>query len=106
LLKGDEHQELEYRLALRGSVLLSKTPEERQTVFKELKTAYRERSNIVHGGTVKEAIKIGDEKIKFNDFVEKVEQRLRSAIKEFLCRLETQSESEVIKDLDRKIISG
>ena len=106
LLKGDEHQELEYRLALRGSVLLSKTPEERQTVFKELKTAYRERSNIVHGGTVKEAIKIGDEKIKFNEFVEKVEQRLRSAIKEFLGRLETQSESEVIKDLDKKIISG
>jgi len=106
LLKGDEHQELEYRLALRGSVLLSKTPEERQTVFKELKTAYRERSNIVHRGTVKEAIKIGDEKIKFNEFVEKVEQRLRSAIKEFLGRLETQSESEVIKDLDKKIISG
>jgi hypothetical protein len=106
LLKGDEHQELEYRLALRGSRLLSKTPEERQTVFKELKSAYRERSNIVHGGTVKEAIKIGDEKIKFNEFVEKVEQRLRSAIKEFLGRLETQSESEVIKDLDKKIISG
>lgn len=106
LLKGDERQELEYRLALRGSVLLGKTPEERQAVFKELKTAYRERSNIVHGGAIKEAVKIGGDKIKFNEFVEKVEQRLRAAIKEFLALSETQSESKVIKDLDDKIVGG
>jgi hypothetical protein len=106
LLEGDERQELEYRLGLRGSVLLGKTPEERQTVFKELKTAYRERSNIVHGGTVREAVKIGGDKIKFNEFVEKVEQRLRAAIKEFLALSETQSESKVIKDLDDKIVGG
>jgi len=104
LLKGDERQELEYRLALRGSVLLGKTSEERQTVFKELKTAYRERSNIVHGGAVREAVKIGGDKIKFNEFVEKVEQRLRATIKEFLALSETQSESKVIKDLDDKIV--
>ena len=106
LLKGDERQELEYRLALRGSVLLGRTPGERETVFKELKTAYRERSNIVHGGTVKEAVKIGNDRIKFNEFVEKVEQHLRSAIKESLGRLESRSESEIIEDIDKKIISG
>ncbi|GAH55907.1 unnamed protein product [marine sediment metagenome] len=86
--------------------MLGKTPEERQTVFKELKTAYRERSNIVHGGAVKEAVKIGGDKIKFNEFVEKVEQRLRAAIKESLALSETQSESKVIKDLDDKIVGG
>lgn len=106
LLKGDERQELEYRLALRGSVLLGKAPAERQTVFKELKAAYRERSNIVHGGAVREAVKIGGDKIKFNEFVEKVEQRLRAAIKEFLALSETQSESKVIKYLDDKIVGG
>jgi hypothetical protein len=86
--------------------LLGRTPEERQTVFKELKTAYRERSNIVHGGAVKETVKIGGDKIRFNEFVEKVEQRLRAAIKEFLALSETQSESKVIKDLDDRIVGG
>lgn len=86
--------------------MLGRTPEERQTVFKELKTAYRERSNIVHGGAVKETVKIGGDKIRFNEFVEKVEQRLRAAIKEFLALSETQSESKVIKDLDDRIVGG
>ncbi len=106
LLKEDERQELEYRLALRGSVLLGKTAEERQTIFEGLKTAYRERSNIVHGGTVRETIKIGADRIKFNEFVENVEQRLRTSIKEFLILSETQSESSVIKGLDDKIVGG
>lgn len=106
LLKRSERQELEYRLALRGSVLLGKTAEERQTVFKELKTAYQERSNIVHGGTVRGAVKIGANRIKFNEFVEKVEQRLRASIKEFVALSETQSESEVIEGLDDRIAGG
>jgi hypothetical protein len=106
LLKGDERQELEYRLALRGSVMLGKTAQERQTIFKELKTAYRERSNIVHGGTVREAIKIASDRVKFNEFVENIEQRLRASIKEFLALSETQSESKVIKGLDDRIVGG
>ncbi len=104
LLKGEERQELEYRLALRGSVLLGRTSEERKKVFDELKTAYHERSNIVHGGTIREAVKIGTDKLQFNEFVVKLEQHLRSAIKEFLRSSETQSESKVIKDLDDKIV--
>ena len=105
LLEG-ERQELEYRLALRGCVLLGKTEKGRKAVFQELKTAYRERSNIVHGGLVKDTVKIGDDKTKFNDFVDRVEQHLRSAIKESLARSETRSESEVIKDLDEKIVGS
>ena len=106
LLKKNERQELEYRLALRGSVLLAKIPGERAIVFKELKKAYGERSNIVHGGTVSKNVKIGDYEITFNEFVEKIEQRLRAAIKEFLTLSKIQSDSKIIENLDDKIVGG
>ena len=67
---------------------------------------YRERSNIVHGGTIKETVKIGTDIIKLNEFIGTVEQHLRLAIKEFLRRVEIKSESSVINELDERIISG
>ncbi len=106
LLKGQERGELEYRLALRGSVLLETTLDGKERTYEELKTAYRERSNIVHGGTIKETVKIGTDIIKLNEFIGTVEQHLRLAIKEFLRRIEIKSESSVINELDERIISG
>lgn len=106
LLRKEERQELEYRLALRGSVLLGKTPDGRKRVFEELKTAYRERSNIVHGVAISETVKMGAEKVQFGEFVDRVEQHLRSALREFLGRSETRSESEIINDLEERIIGG
>lgn len=105
LLEG-ERQELEYRLALRGSTLLGKTSEERKKIFEELKTAYRERSSIVHGGVLKEIVKIGNHEVKFSEFVDKVGQILCLAIKEFLRLTENKGESAVINELDGKIIGG
>jgi len=107
LLKKDEgHQELEHRLALRGSALLGKSADEKKRIFRELKTAYKERSSIVHGGPVKTAVKINTEQVQFAEFVNRVEEHLRSAIKEFLMQAGTMSESRIIDNLDEKIIGG
>lgn len=105
-LKKGERQELEYRLALRGSVLLGRILEEKPTVFKQLKIAYNERSKIVHGGMASKTIKIGDIEMSFSEFVEKVEQLLRTAIKEFLTLSKIQSELKIIENLDDKIVGG
>jgi hypothetical protein len=101
-----QEQELRYKLALRGSALLGKNPEERERIFGELQGAYKQRNKIVHGDTPKEVIGIGGKKIQFNEFVSRIEEHLRSAIKEFLARCEQQSASEVIKALDEMIVRG
>ena len=106
LLRKDERQELGYRLALRGATLLGKTPKKRKSTFDELKTAYRERSNIVHGGQLKDSVRIRTRQLRFNDFVVLVEEHLRSAIKEFLVLSQKQSESKIINHLDDTIVSG
>jgi len=106
LLKKGQIQELAYRLALRGSILLADQPEERIRIFSELHTAYKERSNIVHGGQPKESLNVSNRKVPFNQFVNKLEDHLRSAIKRFLERCEKQSESRVIEHLDTKIVRG
>lgn len=106
LLEADERQELNYRLSLRGAVLLGTTPEERRKTHQELDTAYKERSRIVHGGTAKTTVKVGGAAIEFAEFVGVIEDRLRSTIKGFLLRGDTQTEAQVINDLERKIITG
>jgi hypothetical protein len=105
-LRRGERQELEHRLALRGSTLLGKSSEDRKQIFEELKVAYGERSNIVHGGSIKPAVRISSEKIQFNEFINRIEERLRSAIREFLVKAESHSEQQVIDDLDKSIIGG
>ena len=106
LLRRDERQELEYRLALRGAFLLGTDMEERKKIFFHLKTAYRERSNIVHGGSVKKVVSMGDSNIQFGEFVYRVGEYLRAAIRKFLKLCEEQNESLVIKSLDEKIVAG
>jgi hypothetical protein len=107
LLKEDERQELEYRLALRGAALLGKTPEDRKRKFEELKAAYRKRSDIVHGGEVKDTVSIrGLGTVEFREFVGSVEELLRLAIKEFLTLTRDRGESAIINDLDERILAG
>lgn len=49
LLKSGERQELSYRLSQRGALLLADDLEEAQEIRDQLKDAYNERSNVVHG---------------------------------------------------------
>lgn len=102
ILLGDQ-QELKYKLALRGSALLGKTPAEKRLIFDELRTAYDQRSKIVHGNKPDAQVKVGEEKIPFAELVNRVEELLRSAIKQYPyeSRLE-----ETIKILDDRIVKG
>lgn len=106
LLKGDEKGEFAYRLALRGTMLLSTSSDKRKVIYDLLKEAYRERSRIVHGVGSSKTVSLGEEKITFHAFVDKVEQHLRSMIMEFIKRSETQNTSTIIDSLDLEIING
>lgn len=106
LLRKNERQELGYRLALRGSALLGNKNQKRKSIFRDLKKAYKERSDIVHGGGIKEYINIGRENVPFKDFVNRVEEHLRSALKQFLVLCEEKSESQILSGLDQKIVAG
>jgi len=104
LFKKDEKQELSYKLALRGSVLMGKNYNTKKEICDLLRAAYKERSNIVHGGTSKAVVTIAGHKIQFNDLVNRLEKYLRCSIRKFLALLEKKSEKEIIDSLDEKII--
>jgi Apea-like HEPN len=106
LLKKNERQELEYRLALRGSRLVGKGEDERSQVFDLLKAAYSQRSTIVHGGIPKATVTVAGEQIPFHSFVDRVEDLLRHAIRAFLEQGRELSESTIINRLDRSIVTG
>ena len=74
-----------YKLAHRVSLLLNKDEEKRKEIFLDMKKAYSLRSAIVHGQKTK-PIKICELKKEYNisDFVQKVEEYLRSSIRLFL----------------------
>ena len=48
-LKGDEQQELSYKLSLRAAYLLAENARERKDIFDFMHLAYKARSKIVHG---------------------------------------------------------
>jgi hypothetical protein len=50
-LKG-ENLELKYKLAMRISHLLAKGPKGRKKIFEDVKKAYNDRSDIVHGNKI------------------------------------------------------
>ena len=48
-LPDDSPQELGYRVSLRVAYFISASPEERRTVFREIRRSYKARSVLVHG---------------------------------------------------------
>jgi hypothetical protein len=105
LLLGDQ-QELRYKLALRGAALLSETATERKAIFEELSEAYKQRNNVVHGGSHSPTITINQTQIPFCELVDRTQEHLRSAIKKFLALCLERSEKHIIEDIDDKIIAG
>lgn len=99
-LKGDEQQELSYRLSLRAAYLLAKNVGERKGIFDFMRQAYRARSEIVHGERA-----TGEGKNK--DFVDKVEFYLRlSIIKVLKERQYKINHNNFLNTLDELILKG
>lgn len=106
-LKGDEEQELSYRLGLRAAVLLENPGEPRKEIFQNMRIAYSLRSLVVHGKNY-DKIKIKlEEKYKTIDiFILLIEKYLRASIKKFMDLIKTYpNQKEIIKELDSKILS-
>jgi hypothetical protein len=106
LLKGDEQQELSYRLALRGSALLGENPDARLEIFSRLRTAYSTRSNIVHGGSPPARVSVGSTCITLYRFVEEIGNDVRSVLKKLLALTDRVEEDEVMRRLDEGIARG
>lgn len=99
-LKGDEQQELSYRLSLRSAYFLSETVEERKDVFDFIRRAYKARSEIVHGERA-----TGEGKNK--EFVDKVEFYLRSSVKKILNEgMYKINHNIFLNNLDAMILNG
>ncbi len=86
----NEKQELREKISRRVAKLLENDFEKRKILAHEIKDIYDKRSSIVHG----------DEASITDTFTTRVEEILRTAIKEFLKRLETQNHDEIIDHLD------
>jgi hypothetical protein len=104
LMKGGELQELGFRLALRGSVLLGQNANTRSEVFLRLRSAYSQRSHIVHGSAAPSEVRVASGRIPFHQFVDAVADDLRAIIRRMLELTETTGEAQVIASLDEKIV--
>jgi len=106
--KGGEGSDLAYRLALRGARLLGSDATHRAHIHAELRRAYRLRSDIVHGSEIEvgQSVMIEQGTIAFGDFIERIAQHLREAIKRFMNRTAVARELEVIKALDHEAITA
>lgn len=99
-LKGDEQQELSYRLSLRTAYLLAENAGERKGIFDFMRRAYKARSEIVHGERA-----TGEGKNK--DFVDKVEFYLRLSITKVLKEEQYKiNHNNFLNTLDELILKG
>lgn len=102
-----EQDELAYRLSLRGSRLLGSDSEARHQIYTRLRTAYKLRSNIVHGDVVSGDVSLDQKRVTFAQFVDEIAEYVRSSIKKMLLLTESNnSEDDIIEVLDRQTVRG
>lgn len=98
-LKGDEQQELSYRLSLRSAFFLGENSEKRMEVFNFIRDAYKARNKIVHGERA-------TGKATDKEFVTQAEEYLRLSIQKILKEtLYKQEHEDFIKSLDDLILN-
>jgi len=98
-LEGE--QELQYRLALRVACLLGGDAKTRNSIFKDMRNAYRLRSAIVHGSH-----RMAQKELE--DILPKSEEYLRQSIRKFLLLLFQGYEFKRIREhlLDQNIMDS
>ena len=100
LFLGDS-QELTYKLSQRVAFLLGKRSSQRETIFNNMKKAYRYRSRIVHGDNPP-----GRDELR--GIISKTEDYLRQSIRRFLLLLSQGNSLKEIRDnlLDENILKN
>lgn len=78
----EDRGELGLRLSLRAANLLEAKPAERLALYKFMKTAYRERSHIAHGGSYRATISVPGRGagVPLNEFVEELRSVMRRVL--------------------------
>jgi len=118
LLPGVEG-ELGYRMSLRAAALLGEGPHDRAAVQRNVKKAYTLRSDIVHGSRKKhkriklyepagcgDGRRLVDMEVTLAQFVQGIEEHLRSVIKELDERGERKQLQQTMDDLDDEVARG
>ena len=105
LLLHESNQELGYKLALRGAHAIGTSANKRKYYFDLLKSAYNERSNLVHGGNIRKEVKFGTGKISFQKFVSETEEALRDTILFFMGKLKRTTHDKIISALHKESLS-
>jgi len=103
-LGANEKAELEYRLALRLATLIGESGQERVHIRRILKSAYAQRSSIVHGKKLKIA-QINGRKYSTEDLAVALEDYTRKSLQRFIP-LATQkiNQEELLDRLDDAIL--
>ncbi len=104
MLSAKEKSELVYRLSLRIPAFIGKTGSEKTRIKRILKTAYTQRSCIVHGKKIKLA-RIDGKKYSTEDLTSALEDYTRKTIKKF-CELTSHkiNQETFLEELDDRIL--
>jgi len=102
----DAKTELSYRVSLRGATLLSRTPQERETIFTAIRRAYDLRSAIVHGDDPEKVIRKFTDGAEPAGYLESLEDLLRRTIRAWTDFRGGMGDKEASRALDLKIIRG
>lgn len=102
-LRG-ERQELGYRLSLRVAVMLAEECNKREEIFRNVKTAYDFRSQIVHG---EDLLKINEvlkrKHTSWKELSMTMEDYFRKSIRTFFEKVSKEHKDKIIEDLDKGI---
>ena len=96
LLLGDLKKSSTYVLAIRGSVLLGSTLQERQAALEQFKRFFKTRNNVVHGGVVRKYLMRPEETLSL----------LRRTFSAFIPLLTIGNQSVILKALDAYLLSS
>ena len=78
--------EITFKLAVRAAWFLGKDEADREKLLPQFKAIYKQRSNLVHGGELKDSVKIGGESISTTGFIEIAQDLCRRSILEAMNR--------------------
>jgi len=104
-LGADEKAELEYRLALRLATFIGDSAQERIRIRRILKSAYAQRSCLVHGKKLK-TIQIYGQKYSIDDLAVHLEDYARKSLQKFIqISAQRINQEELLDKLDDAILA-
>lgn len=99
-----ENDELPYRLANRACMVLGNSDREREYVRQLVKTGYKVRSKIVHGGKIPGSLMIAERETALVELSDRLERILAKSIVASCVLSETFAKEELVEVLDSSLV--